>query len=437
MDTRKQASRFGRRGFVVGAVTLAVLWAAVGPAAAAAKPVLKKGDRVAIVGDSITEQKIYSRFMEIYLLACVPQLELKVMQFGWSGETAGGFAGRMDNDMMPWKPTVVTTCYGMNDGRYTKYTEAIGKAYEGPMRRIVAGVKKASGTVVVGSPGVVDSWAYDRRQRRHPAAVYNENLKQLAGIARKIAADNGMPFANVYAAMMSAMTGAKAALGEEYHVAGGDGVHPSDNGQLVMAYAFLKAMGLDGEIGTITVDVAAGKAEATAGHKVLSAEKGTVEVESARYPFCFHGDAKSPRSTVSILPYVPFQKELNRFRLVVKNAPGAKVNVQWGKQSKVFPADQLAKGVNLAVEFLDNPFAPAFRKVSDAVARKQSFETRIIKGLITSFRHFRGNDPEAKEVAAAMDELGAKLMAMQAKLGDKARAAVVPVRHKIVITPAE
>ena len=28
-------------------------------------------------------------------------------KFGWSGERAPGFAHRMDNDLIPWKPTVV------------------------------------------------------------------------------------------------------------------------------------------------------------------------------------------------------------------------------------------------------------------------------------------------------------------------------------------
>ena len=69
--------------------------------------VLRKGDRVAIVGDSITEQKQYSRFMETYLLACVPELDLTMYQFGWSGERAPGFANRMENDFVPWNATVV------------------------------------------------------------------------------------------------------------------------------------------------------------------------------------------------------------------------------------------------------------------------------------------------------------------------------------------
>ena len=48
--------------------------------------------RVAIIGDSITEQKLYSKYMEAYLLACTGRKDIHVMQFGWSGETASGFA---------------------------------------------------------------------------------------------------------------------------------------------------------------------------------------------------------------------------------------------------------------------------------------------------------------------------------------------------------
>jgi hypothetical protein len=42
-------------------------------APAVAGPALKQGDRLAICGDSITEQKLYSRIMEDYLTMCAPQ----------------------------------------------------------------------------------------------------------------------------------------------------------------------------------------------------------------------------------------------------------------------------------------------------------------------------------------------------------------------------
>lgn len=255
------------RRLVLGLV-VAALWVHARPATAA-EPDLKKADRVAIVGDSITEQKLYSKFMETYLLVCVPEFDLNVIQLGWSGERAPGFAARMHNDLMPWKPTVVTTCYGMNDGGYRKYEPRIGAVYEKAMRDIVTRLKKAGVTVIVGSPSPVDIDTF----RGKPTSIYNDNLAQLALIAKKIAADNGMPFADVNTILMETMKKAKAQYGPKYIVCGHDGVHPGPNGHLVMAYAFLKAMGLDGNIGTFTV-AWGGKAEASPGHKLLSWKAG-------------------------------------------------------------------------------------------------------------------------------------------------------------------
>ena len=66
------------------------------------------GARIAIIGDSITEQKLYSKFMEAYMLACSGVPDVHVFQFGWSGEQAGGFAARMENDLTVFNPTVAT-----------------------------------------------------------------------------------------------------------------------------------------------------------------------------------------------------------------------------------------------------------------------------------------------------------------------------------------
>src|SRR5207253_882091 len=108
------------------------------------------------------------------------------------------------------------------------------------------------------------------------------------------------------------------------------------------------------------VNLADNKAEVTEGHKVLGFKDGAVEVESSRYPFCFYGDGKSTNSTRSVIGFFPFNDELNRLTLVVKDAHGGAFKVTWasadGKEtSKQFSGDQLAKGVNLAAEFLDNP----------------------------------------------------------------------------------
>src|SRR5689334_10291926 len=75
---------------------------------------LPPGARLAVVGDSITEQKLYSRYIEAYIVACAGRPDVHVFQFGWGGETAGGFSGRAANDLGIFHPTTVTLCYGMN-----------------------------------------------------------------------------------------------------------------------------------------------------------------------------------------------------------------------------------------------------------------------------------------------------------------------------------
>src|SRR6202043_2852777 len=82
------------------------------------KPVLREGDRLAICGDSITEQRMYSRIMETYITVALPELNISTRQYGWSGEQASGFLKRMTNDVLRFHPTVATTCYGMNDHHY-------------------------------------------------------------------------------------------------------------------------------------------------------------------------------------------------------------------------------------------------------------------------------------------------------------------------------
>lgn len=175
-----------------------------------AAPLLKSGDVVAIVGDSITEQKLYSKLIETYLLACNDVENLTCYQLGWGGETALGFLGRMDNDLMTLKPTVVTLCYGMNDGHYVAYDENIGKGYREPLTKVVDKLKAAGVRAVVGSPGVVDLNTFTRIN----PSVYNDNLGHLRDIAHQIADANKMRFANVHDTMMASMKLAKAALGK-------------------------------------------------------------------------------------------------------------------------------------------------------------------------------------------------------------------------------
>jgi hypothetical protein len=174
--------------------------------------------------------------------------------------------------------------------------------------------------VVVGSPGVVDSKFFGGGSER--AVVYNDNLAHLRDIARDLTKEYDLAFANVHDTMFHVMPVAKKALGDTYPIGGQDGVHPNPNGQLLMAYAFLKALKVDGNIGAITID--GDKAEASDGHKILRHANHEIEIQSSRYAVCFNGDQKSPSSPRSVLPFIPFQQDLNRFTLTVKGLTAGK-----------------------------------------------------------------------------------------------------------------
>jgi lysophospholipase L1-like esterase len=399
---------------------------------------LQPNDVLAICGDSITQQKIYSVYIEDYLYMCQPVDGLRVDQFGKNAEKISGFLTRIKSGVLPFKPTVVTTCYGMNDGNYQVMAPATATNYQVPTQQVinqlkVAGVRK----IIIGSPGCVDPAAFTNPfapNSKISAEDYNETLDALRGIAQEVAQKNGLDFADIHTPMMEVMKQAKTAYGDSFvFIEKGNGIHPGPAGHLVMADVFLKALGCDGAIGTITVDLAAKQATATPGQKVISYDNGTVTLESTRYPFCFQSDPVNPQhAATSVLNFIPFNQELNRYMLVVKGIAGTKAKVTWGNTSKEFSAADLEKGINLAAEFLDNPFCDQFFKVSAAVQAQQAFETVLVQYYMGPADYFKQRSPTE---AGYIDNVLAAGMKHEDDLFEAVKPLVIPVRHTIQITP--
>jgi len=403
---------------------------------------LKQEDRLAICGDSITEQKMYSRIMETYLTVCVPDLKITVRQYGWSGEVAPFFRHRMESDVLRFNPTIATTCYGMNDHRYQPYKSEFGRTYRENSQAIIRLFKEHDVRVIQGSPGSIGRMPPWLKQPIGTLDEMNLSLLELRNIDVRLALEEKVAFADVFVPMLITGFNVKQKYGSDYMVSGGDGVHPGWAGQLIMAYAFLKTMGLDGHIGTITVDMSTGRTKASTGHHVLSsvvdmstnrtkaseaprlysAKKSEVQLESRRYPFCSTGELDKDSSIRSGMTLVPFNQELNRFILVVRNSKADRYKVTWGDTAKSYTAAELTKGVNLADDFHVNPFSEAFKGVDEAVGKKQGYETRQIKTL------FHGQEGKADmEMTAALTEKARK------PLAEAIQSAFTPVRHTIRI----
>jgi hypothetical protein len=328
---------------------------------------------------------------------------------------------------------VLLTLFGMNDGRYLPLDAPHEDAYRTGQASVIAQARKAGvRTIVLGSPTCVDPATY--RTATSTAEVYNAALRRYGEIGRGLVGQDprgGLVFADVNARFMEVMTRGKAA--DPGFVMCGDGVHPWNDGHLTTACVFLKALGCDGAIGAITVDLASGAATGTPGQRIVSAKDGVLSVESTRYPFCVWGKPGDWNTTLGVLPFLPFSQELNRYLLVVKGLAAPEATVTWGAHSKVFAAADLAAGINLAAEFLDNPFVEQFRKVDKAVHDQQDQEDILLHGLLFRLKDLERSIPGEE---AAFERLVEKGIAQDAALGRAAAGLVVPIVHAIKVEPS-
>src|ERR1051326_2507223 len=116
---------------------------------------IKDGDRVVFLGDSITEQRLYTTYIEAYALTRHPNWKLSFRNVGWGGDTSWlrqrshpdenklfsadeatqqkmvetAVRAGLERDVLPLKPTFVTVKFGMNDHSYQPFREDIFKAY--------------------------------------------------------------------------------------------------------------------------------------------------------------------------------------------------------------------------------------------------------------------------------------------------------------------
>jgi len=295
--------------------------------------------------------------------------------------------------------------------------------------------------VVQGSPGCVGKIPGWVKEATGTVEELNLNLCNIRNIGLEIAREEKVRFADVFWPMLTAGFEAQQRYGTNYAIPGKDGVHPDWAGHTVIAYAFLKSLGLNGSIGTLLVDLGKNKMRTSAGHELISTGQGSFTLKSTRYPFCpcLEGDKAAARYPVcgkdnldqdnsiqSAMTLIPFNQELNRFMLVARKGKAQNYEVNWGGQSKTFSAEQLEHGINLAAEFPCNPFCDSFAKVDAAVAAKQAYETKQIKQL---FRN-----PEAK---ANMEEVVAQTEREREPLAQAIQAEFVPVQHTVTITPLQ
>src|ERR1700742_2316640 len=81
----------------------------------------KTGDRIAFVGNSITEQGYYESYIWLYYMLHFPGKRIVVLNRGIGGDRAKDIYARFDDDVAASDPNVICVTFGMNDSGYFEF----------------------------------------------------------------------------------------------------------------------------------------------------------------------------------------------------------------------------------------------------------------------------------------------------------------------------
>lgn len=233
-------------------------------------------DHVVFLGDSITEQKLYTTYIEAYALTRFPEYNLFFRNVGWGGDTAwlrqrsptdekalfaatGDILDKMvseavnkglERDVLPLHPTAVTVKFGMNDHSYQAFRPDIFSAHKRSQEEIVRTLKKNGARVAL-----LTSQPIEDMQKNPQEDERNLSLRKFGDGLKEVAAAEGAVYVDLFDPYMAVISQREA--GQTKTIGEGDAIHPGPCGHTVMAWAVLKALNAPALVSSAAIDVSA------------------------------------------------------------------------------------------------------------------------------------------------------------------------------------
>ena len=367
-----KASIFTRH-FAATAIASLVALSFTSGEAAAVDPefALRDNDRVVFLGDSITEQKLYTTYIEAYAVTRFPKLKLAFANRGWGGDTAWmrmrsfpdekvlfsaeGDAQQklieesVDNvlirDVVTFKPTIVLINFGMNDCNREPFREDFFRAYVRGQKEIVKVLTK-NGV----RPFLVTPQPLEPRLADPSSDPRNLSLRKFADGLKEIAAKQNLTFLDQFDPYMAILK-REHAQNAKVNIGGGDEIHPAPVGHTIMAAILLKQLNAPALVSRVELDFSDGQnAKLVNATKCtvanIKAEKGALVFERSDEALPMPVDEKA----VDALKIAPVLDDLNRYELKITGLTADRYDVMIDDElATTLTKQELAKGRNLAV----------------------------------------------------------------------------------------
>lgn len=206
------------------------------PFVLAATALVKSGESVAFMGDSITQQGADSSGGYVHLVEsglAANDITVKIIPAGISGHKSNQMRDRLESDVLKKKPNWMTLSCGVNDVWHGEKGVPL-EAYKLNITDIVDRCQKAGVKVMILTSTQIQLPLDNPNNLK--LVPYNDFLRALAK-------ERQLPLADLNAAMAAEQEALKAA-GKTTSLTS-DGVHMSYLGNMMMARGVLRAFGLD------------------------------------------------------------------------------------------------------------------------------------------------------------------------------------------------
>jgi lysophospholipase L1-like esterase len=333
---------------------------------------LHPNDTVVFYGDSITDQRLYTTYVETFVVTRYPKLPVRFVHSGWGGDRVTGGGGgpiddRLKRDVLIYKPTVMTIMLGMNDGRYKAFDDETFRVFTDGYEHIVKSMKDAVPNLRI---TLIDPSPYDdvTRAPLFPGG-YNAVLLKYGEYLRTLAERNHLDFADLNTRLAKALERANSTDPANAQKIVPDRVHPHRSGHLLMAASLLESWGATPTVTRVEIDAASAQVKDAVNTTVSALEaKDSIRWTQKDDALPMPVPINDPVMTLA-LESSDFREKFNRETLRVTGlaAPNYILKIN-GRSIGVFAREDLASGINLAE--LDTPMMQQAAQVHDLTLRR-------------------------------------------------------------------
>lgn len=328
------------------------------PAAGGQQFVVKDGDTVVFYGDSITAQRLYTRFAEEFVLTRYPSMTVHFVNAGVPGDTVyGGYAGvmaeRVQRDVAANHPAHITVMLGMNDGGYVPESEKIDAIFQKGYRELLERLHKAApdASITLLTPTPYDEVTHGTEFPGY-SQVIARNAEDVTGIEAQLsgAGDTSLSIVDVNHIVAGALMQAKQKFPQLAPLIIPDRIHPSETGHWILTTTLMSAWHVDPMVSSVVLNGMSGQVAEKKRTTITQVEASDGSLKWTQLDEALPLPLDLNNAMTPVLLQISDIAEFDRLMMEVNALkPGQYELMIDGRQIAVFTSEELAHGVNLAL----------------------------------------------------------------------------------------